>query len=161
MQRWTGVHYQGRALQRLWRSRPDIEFPAVIASGDGPCSCFFGCRRSRTEQVVASSLRRRVNRAELAEGSLTEPLLAENELRRSAKLRHSPRERKFVESGCDAVTLGLGCLLPPSFVRRCPSTLAVAPFSHPAHRTGRAGFPHPALGQNLTPSPTTDRVQAV
>jgi hypothetical protein len=25
---------------------------------------------------------------------------------------------------------------------------------HPAHRTGRADFPHPALGQGLTPSPT-------
>ena len=28
------------------------------------------------------------------------------------------------------------------------------PFLLPAHRTGRAGFPHPALGQELTPSPT-------
>ena len=24
-----------------------------------------------------------------------------------------------------------------------------APFPHPAHRTGRADFPHPALGQRL------------
>jgi len=32
--------------------------------------------------------------------------------------------------------------------------VADAPFSLPAHRTGRAVFPHPALGQELMPSPT-------
>jgi len=42
------------------------------------------------------------------------------------------------------------------FVWRCPSTRAVIPFPHPAHRTGLADRPHPALGQNITPSPTTD-----
>ncbi len=40
------------------------------------------------------------------------------------------------------------------FVWRCLSGSTVAPFPHPAHRTGRADFPHPALGQDLTPSPT-------
>src|SRR6478609_7561788 len=40
------------------------------------------------------------------------------------------------------------------FVRRCLTGSALAPFPHPAHRTGRADFPHPALGQDLTPSPT-------
>src|SRR3984893_2800869 len=54
-----------------------------------------------------------------------------------------------------------GLSVAASFVRRCPSTLAITPFSHPAHRTGRADLPHPALGQNVTPSPTTDRGQAV
>src|SRR5271156_1607853 len=34
------------------------------------------------------------------------------------------------------------------FVWRCLSGSAVAPFPHPAHRTGRADFPHPALGQD-------------
>jgi hypothetical protein len=38
------------------------------------------------------------------------------------------------------------------FVWRCPSTRAVAPFPHLAHRTGHADFPHPALGQDFTPS---------
>src|SRR5262245_9303852 len=38
------------------------------------------------------------------------------------------------------------------FVWRCPSTQAMAPFPHPAHRTGHADRPHPALGQNFTPS---------
>src|ERR1035437_7221362 len=40
------------------------------------------------------------------------------------------------------------------FVWRCPSNLAVAPFPHPPHQTGRADFPHPAFGQDFTPSPT-------
>ena len=42
------------------------------------------------------------------------------------------------------------------FVWRCPNYLAVAPFPHPAHRTGHADFPHPALGQDITPSSTAD-----
>jgi len=33
----------------------------------------------------------------------------------------------------------------------------MVPFPHPAHRTGRAELPHPALGQDLTPSPTAGR----
>src|SRR3974377_889695 len=37
------------------------------------------------------------------------------------------------------------------FVWRCLSGSAMAPFPHSAHRTGRADFPHPALGQDLTP----------
>src|ERR1700731_295859 len=39
------------------------------------------------------------------------------------------------------------------FVWRCLTGSAMAPFPHPAHRTGRADFPHPALGQDVTPSP--------
>lgn len=38
------------------------------------------------------------------------------------------------------------------FVWRCPSNLAITPFPHPPHRTGQADFPHPALGQDITPS---------
>ncbi len=53
---------------------------------------------------------------------------------------------------------GLSVAVP--FVWRCPSNLAVAPFPHPAHRTGPAALPHPALGQDLTPSSTTGRAQA-
>src|SRR5450755_4073933 len=36
-----------------------------------------------------------------------------------------------------------------SFVWRCLSGSAVTPFPHPAHRTGHADRPHPALGQNI------------
>ena len=42
-----------------------------------------------------------------------------------------------------------------SFVWRCPSNCTVTPFPHPAHRTGLADLPHPALGQDLTPSRVT------
>ncbi len=38
-----------------------------------------------------------------------------------------------------------------SFVWRCLSGSAMTPFPHPAHRTGQADLPHPALGQDLTP----------
>jgi hypothetical protein len=46
------------------------------------------------------------------------------------------------------------------FVWRCLSGSTVTPFPHPAHRTGLADFPHPALGQDITPSPTARRAQA-
>src|SRR6202011_2971479 len=47
-----------------------------------------------------------------------------------------------------------------SFVWRCLSGSPMTPFPHPAHRTGHADFPHPALGQDFTPSPTARRAQA-
>jgi hypothetical protein len=36
------------------------------------------------------------------------------------------------------------------FVWRCLNGSTMAPFPHPAHRTGQADFPHPALGQDFT-----------
>ncbi len=42
-----------------------------------------------------------------------------------------------------------------SFVWRCLSGSAMAPFPHPAHRTEHADLPHPALGQELTLSRAT------
>src|SRR5580704_2011209 len=66
----------------------------------------------------------------------------------------------WVESGCGAVVLGRPCRLPPPFVWRCLSGSAITPFPHPAHRTQQADFPHCALGQDLTPSPTTGRGRA-
>jgi hypothetical protein len=38
------------------------------------------------------------------------------------------------------------------FVWRCLNGSTMAPFPHPAQRTGQADFPHPALGQDFTPS---------
>src|SRR5258707_1237603 len=38
------------------------------------------------------------------------------------------------------------------FVWRCLTSSTMAPFPHPAHRTGRADLPHPALGQDITPA---------
>src|ERR1700723_3259193 len=54
----------------------------------------------------------------------------------------------------------LSMSVPAPFVWRCLSGSAVAPFPPPAHRTGRADLPHPALGQDLTPSSTARRAQA-
>ena len=56
------------------------------------------------------------------------------------------------------IKLGLSVAAP--FVWRCASNLAVVPFPHPAHRIGRADLPHPALGQDFTPAPTTGRTLA-
>ena len=52
-----------------------------------------------------------------------------------------------------------------SFVCRCLTSSAMLPFPHPAHRTGRADLPHPALGEDsrnrqgplhVTPSATSE-----
>src|SRR5258706_14186194 len=37
----------------------------------------------------------------------------------------------------------------------------IAPFPHPAHRTGQADFPHPALGQDFTLSRATPSTPSV
>jgi len=68
----------------------------------------------------------------------------------SRRLRTGAAGRVEMWRGCSRS--GLSVAAP--FVWRCPSNLAVAPFPHPAHRTGHADFPHPALGQDFTPSPT-------
>ncbi len=54
----------------------------------------------------------------------------------------------------------IGLSVSAPFVWRCLNSRAMTPFPHPAHRTGRADFPHPALGQDLTPSPTARFAQA-
>src|SRR4030095_11933209 len=41
------------------------------------------------------------------------------------------------------------------FVWRCLNSSTMAPSPHPAHRTGQADFPHPALGQDVTLSRAT------
>lgn len=46
----------------------------------------------------------------------------------------------------------LGLSVDRAFRLRCPSNSAVTPFPLPAHRTGRAAFPHPALFQRIRPS---------
>ncbi len=65
-----------------------------------------------------------------------------------------------VESRCGAVAVGRTYLLSAPFVWRCLSGSTLTPFPHSAHRTGHADFPHPALGQDFTPSPTARRAQA-
>ena len=84
---------------------------------------------------------------------------------RSSRLRPATNRRYSSSAGTGRVGKWRGssrCGLSVSapFVWRCPSNLAVTPFPHPSHRTGHADFPHPALGQDLTPSPTTCRVRS-
>jgi hypothetical protein len=62
-------------LTLVSRSCLDIEFPAGIASDDGPSSAFFGPHNSRAQKAADSSFRRRVSQADLAEHSLAELLL--------------------------------------------------------------------------------------
>src|SRR6266404_330967 len=56
-----------------------------------------------------------------------------------------------VESRCGAVAVGRTYLFAAPFVWRCLTGSTMAPFPHPAHRTGHADLPHPALGQDFTP----------
>ena len=66
---------------------------------------------------------------------------------RSCRQRRSPSAASGrVEMWRGGSRSGLSVAAP--FVWRCPNNLAVAPFPHPAHRTGRADLPHPALGQD-------------
>ena len=79
----------------------------------------------------------------------------------NTRIRVPGRQRaQPVESGCGAVAVGRACVLAAPFVWRCLSGQGMAPFPHPSHRTGHADFPHPALGQDLTPSPSAGRARA-
>ena len=53
----------------------------------------------------------------------------------------------------------LGLSVSAPLVWRCLNSRAIAPFPHPAHRTGRALLTHPALGQDITPSHTEGHEQ--
>src|SRR5258707_11824052 len=64
----------------------------------------------------------------------------------TAVMMQCRERRKGVESRCGAVAVGRTYLLSASFVWRCLSGSAMTPFPHPAHRTGQADLPHPALG---------------
>src|SRR3984893_14906410 len=58
------------------------------------------------------------------------------------------------------VALGRPYLLPPLSSGGASLGRPLLPFPHPSHRIGHADLPHPALGQDVTPSPTTGRDQA-
>jgi len=86
------------------------------------------------------------------------------EIRSAFKVKPtSARQKLRSESGRVEVWRG-GCRsnisVAAPFVWRCLTGSAMTLFPHPAHRTGHADLPHPALGQDLTPSPKTRRAQA-
>src|SRR5262249_26503127 len=114
---------------------PPREIQAGVVSGNG------GLRR-----VVIVATRPR-------EGPLTEP---------RAGAQPWPRERILMgRGGVWRSDCRPNISVTAPFVWRCLTSSTLAPFPHPAHRTGHADFPHPALGQDVTPSPTTGRDQAV
>src|ERR1700694_5849780 len=65
----------------------------------------------------------------------------------SMRFSHSLGRVEMWRGGCR-----LNISVAASFVWRCLSGSALTPFPHPAHRTGLADLPHPALGQDFTPS---------
>jgi hypothetical protein len=81
-----------------------------------------------------------------------------NKSRRRRRVRQSRADQKAVHYVFSRVEMwrgGLGrpiCFRPFRLpVSHCPDR---APFPHPAHRTGQALLTHPALGGNITFSPT-------
>ena len=72
-----------------------------------------------------------------------------------AEVRPSRRKAEFGRVGMWRGGCRLSISVAASFVWRCLSGSAMAPFPHPAHRTGQADLPHPALGQELTLSRAT------
>jgi hypothetical protein len=161
--------YPGAAAGRRLRS----SHPAVSAFPDTPvgsaCTSSLSkiARRSLTLRPVHS--RRPPIRGPLSEGfghfvtSMTAPVASGwSEL---AGWGLHPLEKRrlitaHVESRCGAVTLGANISVSAPFVWRCLTSSPVVPFPHPSHRTGRAELPHPALGQDIMPSPTTGRALA-
>ena len=95
----------------------------------------------------------RLTRQKVMDGSATAKAL-DYSLKRWAALTHYlidgrvPIGRVEMWRGGRRVRLSVST----PFVRWCPSSVALALFPHPAHRTGRADFPHPALFQHIKPS---------
>jgi hypothetical protein len=103
-------------------------------------------RRTRDPETGAAQAARRQPRCgALADGiglCSTAILLARNvglghSRRSNYRPATSPRFRG-VESRCDAVALGSNTSVSAPFVWRCLTGSPMAPFSHPAHRTGQA-----------------------
>jgi hypothetical protein len=77
----------------------------------------------------------------------------------SCRVGLTPTERPCLSTATRRVEMWRGggstdSTVAAPFVWRCLNRPSITPFPHPAHRTGRADLPHPALGQDLMPSPT-------
>ena len=145
---WMGAtHFKTRTLHRVRtsaRCAPSDAEPRLTLVRSG-----FWTRRAPF--VVPSSLAARPWPTPFHRGGArtTEWQLSTHWRHWSLATAESP---ELVKSRCGAVAVGRTYLFAAPFVWRCLSGSTVAPFPHPAHRTGRADFPHPALGQDLTPS---------
>ena len=160
--------YPGAATGRRFRS----SHPAVSAFPDmavgSACTSSFSRRARRSLALRPAHSRRHLYVTCYTEGfshfvtSMTAPVASGWS---GCRVGLAPTGKRrlvtaHVESRCGAVVLGRAYLFAAPFVWRCLSGSTMTPFPHPAHRTGHADFPHPALGQDLTPSSTARRAQA-
>ena len=67
-----------------------------------------------------------------------------------------PTAARKSRPGNSTVSGWYGLSVAGPFVCRCLTSFTMLPFPHPAHRTGWADFPLPALGERFTMSPTGD-----
>ena len=158
--------YPGAATGRgLRSSRPAVSAFPEVAVGSA-CTSTFSELARRSLALRPAYSRRHLYVTSYTEGfshfvtSMTAPVASGWSVRRVGLAPTGKRRllTAHVESRCGAVALGRACLFAAPFVWRCLSGSTVAPFPHPAHRTGRADFPHPALGQDLTPSFACDAI---
>ena len=158
--------YPGAAAgRRLRSSHPAVSAFPEIAVGS-VCTSSFSRLARRSLALRPAHSRRHLYVTSHTEGfshfvtSMTAPVASGWSVRRGGTCTHwkAPPSHgaRRVEVWRGGVRLSMSVSAP--FVWRCLSGSAVAPFPHPAHRTGRADFPHPALGQDLTPSFACDAI---
>jgi glycogen phosphorylase len=108
------------------------------------------------DPLLASLLTRAIGDGwikELSRISALEAFAADDTLQREfLKVKRSNKERLVVESRSGAVAVGLGDSCSPAAFVSMPVSQSDPwlRFPLPAHRTGRAGFPHPALRLDFT-----------
>ena len=160
--------YPGAAIgRRLRSSHPAVSAFPEIAVGSA-CTSSFSRLARRSLALRPAHSRRHLYVTCYTEGfshfvsSMTAPVASGWSGRRVGALTHwkAPPSHGARRVGVWRGGFRLSMSVAAPFVWRCLSGAAVAPFPHPPHRTGHAGLPHPALGQDLTPSSTARRAQA-
>ena len=130
--------------------RPDGNCRACMVEIKGERALAPACCRKPSEGMEISSDN---ERARHSQTMVLELLLSD--MPGQGKSPYTPRSELDhwgrVEMWRGSVSPGSTVAAP--FVWRCLNCLNMTPFPHPAHRTGRADFPHPALGQVIMPSP--------
>ena len=142
-------------------SRP---YSPRVASPSSKPNGWFGSQAARQQFANRSMWATTSERLPVIQVKISESLHLEWLLSPTAVVQ-TPRKTILRRTGVGRVEMwrggvrsGLSVAAP--FVWRCPSNLTLTPFPHPAHRTGHADFPHPALGQDITFSLTTRHAQA-
>ena len=159
--------YPGAAAgRRLRSSHPAVSAFPEIAVGS-VCTSSFSRLARRSLALRPAHSRRHLYVTSHTEGfshfvtSMTAPVASGWSVRRVGLAPTGKRRlhgARRVEVWRGGVRLSMSVSAP--FVWRCLSGSAVAPFPHPAHRTGHADFPHPALGQAFTPSFACDAISS-